>query len=156
MEYRKIIDVEFRDYSREVLEKSREWLTDPQIRELTSTANFDRESQEKWFEGLKTRKDYLIWSMWHVDKPIGAMGIKNLTEKEGEVFGYIGDKEYWGKTVGVQGLEYMVNYAKSIKLESLYAIVLKENINSYKLNRRLGFEKEKDIDEKTIRMRLYL
>lgn len=156
MEYRKIIDVEFRDYSHEMLEKSREWLTDPQIKELTSTADFDRESQEKWFESLKTRRDYLIWSVWHKDKPIAVVGIKHLTDKEGEVFGYIGDKEYWGKTVGIQGLEYAINYAKSIKLKSLYTIVLKENINSYKLNRRLGFEKEKDIDEKTIMMRLYL
>ncbi|WP_313380248.1 GNAT family N-acetyltransferase [Proteiniphilum saccharofermentans] len=156
MEYRKILELEFREFSREVLEKSWEWLNDPQIRALTSTPDFDRESQEKWFENLKNRKDYFIRSIWHKDKPIAVMGIKHLTGKDGEVFGYIGEKEYWGKTVGIQGLEFMVNYAKSLNLESLYATVLKENINSYKLNRRLGFEKEKDIDENTILMRLYL
>ncbi|MDD4632773.1 MAG: GNAT family N-acetyltransferase, partial [Proteiniphilum sp.] len=109
-----------------------------------------------WFESLKTRNDYYIRSVWYKDKPIGVMGIKHLTDKDGETFGYLGEKEYWGKTIGVQGLQYMIDYAKSIKLESLYAIVLKENINSYKLMRRLGFEKEKEIDENAIVMRLYL
>jgi RimJ/RimL family protein N-acetyltransferase len=84
------------------------------------------------------------------------MGIKHLTDTDGEVFGYLGEKEYWGKTIGVQGLQYMIDYAKSIKLESLYAIVLKENINSYKLMRRLGFDSVKDLDDKTLIMTRYL
>ncbi|MCE5206348.1 MAG: GNAT family N-acetyltransferase [Porphyromonadaceae bacterium] len=156
MEYRKFFEAEFREFNRDILEKSREWLNDPIIKELTSASEFDAESQERWFESLKTRNDYYIRSVWYKDKPIGVMGIKHLTDKDGETFGYLGEKEYWGKTIGVQGLQYMIDYAKSIKLESLYAIVLKENINSYKLMRRLGFETEKDIDEKTIVMRLYL
>lgn len=156
MEYRKIFNIEYRDFSREVLEKSWEWLNDPEIRKQTLTADFDRESQEKWFEGLKNRKDYYIKSVWHNNKPIGVMGLKHLTDKEGETFGYIGEKEYWGKVIGIQGMEFLINYARSIKLESLYSIVLKENISSYKLNRRFGFEKEKDIDERTVMMRLYL
>jgi RimJ/RimL family protein N-acetyltransferase len=156
MEYRKIFEAEFREFNRDILEKSWEWLNDPVIKELTSTSEFDAESQESWFESLKTRTDYYIRSVWYKDKPIGVMGIKHLTDKDGETFGYLGEKEYWGKTIGVQGLQYMIDYAKSIKLESLYAIVLKENINSYKLMRRLGFEKEKEIDENAIVMRLYL
>lgn len=156
MEYRKIVEAEFKEFTREVLEKSWEWLNDPQMRELTSTPEFDRESQAKWFEGLKNRKDYFIRSVWHKDKLIGVTGLKHLTDKEGETFGYIGEKEYWGKTVGIQGMEYLINYAKSIELESLYSVILKKNLSSYKLNRRLGFEKEKEIDENTILMRLYL
>lgn len=156
MEYRKIYAVEFKEFTREVLEKSWEWLNDPLIKEQTITAEFDREAQNKWFESLKTRKDYFIRSVNYKNKPIGVMGIKHLTDKDGEVFGYLGEKDYWGKTIGIQGLEFMINYAKAIKLESLYAIVLKENINSYRLMRRLSFEKERDIDEKTIILRLYL
>ncbi len=156
MEYRKIFAVEFKEFNREVLEKSWEWLNDPIIKELTSTSEFDPESQNKWFESLKTRKDYFIRSVCYQDKPIGVMGIKHLTDTDGEVFGYLGEKEYWGKTIGVQGLQYMIDYAKSIKLESLYAIVLKENINSYKLMRRLGFDSVRDLDDKTLIMTRYL
>lgn len=156
MEYRKIVDVEFREFTREVLEKTWEWLSDPEIKELTSTPDFDRESSEKWFESLKNRNDYIMRSMWHKDKLIGVFGLKNINGKEGETVGYIGEKEYWGKTIGVQALEYLIEYGRSIKLESLYSVVLKTNLSSYKLNRRLGFEKEGDKDEKHFLLRLYL
>lgn len=156
MEYRKIVEVEFRDFTRDVLEKSWEWLSDPQIKGMTNTPEIDRESSEKWFESLKTRNDYFIKSMWHKNKPISVMGLKNLNDKDGEAFGYIGEKEYWGKTVGVQGLEYLINYGRSIKLESIYSVILKTNLSSYKLHRRLGFEKVEDKDENNFMMKLYL
>lgn len=156
MEYRKIITIEFKDFTREVLEKSWEWLNDPLIKRQVFALDFDKETQEKWFESLKTKDDYFIKSMWHNGKPIAVMGIKHLTAKEGEVFGYIGEKEYWGKTVGVQGMDFLIDYGRSIQLESLYAIMLKENLNSYKLHCRMGFKIEKDVDEKTMMMRLSL
>lgn len=156
MEYRKIIEIEIKDFTRKVLEKSWEWLGDSQIKELTATPDFDRESSEKWFDSLKNRNDYFVKSIWHNNKPIAVMGLRNLKDKEGEAFGYIGEKEYWGKTVGVQGLEYLINYGKSINLESVYSIILKTNINSYKLHSRLGFAREEDKDENNIMMRLYL
>jgi len=156
MEYRKIIEIEFKDFTREVLEKSWEWLSDPQIKEQTSTPDFDRESSERWFESLKTRNDYFIKSMWHNNKPIGVVGLKHINGKDGETLGYIGEKEYWGKTIGIQAMEMLINYGRSIKLESIYSVILKTNLGSYKLNRRLGFVKEKDVDEIMITMRLYL
>lgn len=156
MEYRKLLEVEFKEFTREVLEKTWEWLNDPQMRELTATPEFDKESQEKWFESLKTRKDYFIRSCWYKDKVIGVVGLKHLTDKHGEIFGYLGEKEFWGKTIGVQGMEYIIDYARSINLECIYSVVLKSNISSYKLDLRLGFVKDKYIDENTIKMRLDL
>lgn len=155
MEYRKIIEIEIRDFTHDVLKKTWEWLDDPQIREQTSTPNFNRETSEKWFESLKTRKDYFIKSLWHNNKPIAVMGLKHLNAKDGETFGYIGEKEYWGKTIGVQGMEFLVNYGRSINLESIYSIIRKTNLSSYKLNRRLGFIQEGDKDEDNIIMRYY-
>ena len=84
------------------------------------------------------------------------MGLKRMNEKEAETLGYIGEKEYWGKSVGVQGMEYLVNHARALKLESLYSTILKSNLSSYKLNRRLGFEMEGYKDDNNIIMRLYL
>ena len=94
--------------------------------------------------------------MYYNDKPIGVFGLKNLNEIDGEAFGYIGEKEYWGKTVGVQALEYLINYGKSINLKSIYSVMLKANLHSYKLHRRLGFVNEGDKDENNIIMRLNL
>ncbi len=156
MEYRKIVEMEVRDFTRIVLEKSWEWLSDSEIKGLTATPNFDRDTSVKWFESLKSRNDYLVKAMYYNDKPIGVFGLKNLNEIDGEAFGYIGEKEYWGKTVGVQALEYLINYGKSINLKSIYSVMLKANLHSYKLHRRLGFVNEGDKDENNIIMRLNL
>ena len=156
MEYRKIVEIEVRDFTRIVLEKSWEWLSDSEIKGLTATPNFDRDTSVKWFESLKSRNDYLVKAMYYNDKPIGVFGLKNLNEIDGEAFGYIGEKEYWGKTVGVQALEYLINYGKSINLKSIYSVMLKTTLHSYKLHRRLGFVNEGDKDENNIIMRLNL
>lgn len=155
MENNNILKADFKDFTRVVLDKSLVWLNDPEIKKLTYSTGVDKELQEKWFKRLKNRKDYFIKSIWLNEKPIGAMGIKNMTDKDGEVFIYIGEKDYWGKTIGTQGLRYIINYAKSIKLESLYAYVLKDNIRSYKLIRRVGFEKVLSNNEETIKFRLH-
>ena len=156
MEYRKIVEVEFKDLTREVLEKTWEWLSDPQIKDLTAAPDLDKNSSVKWFEGLKDRKDYLIKVICYNSKPLGVVGLRNITGKDAEVFGYIGEKEYWGKTVGVQALEFAVYYGKLLNLESVYSVILKKNLSSYKLHRRLSFVNEGDKDENNITMRLHL
>lgn len=156
MEYRKIIDVEFREFDRRTLEKTWEWLNDPEIKDLTSTPDFDRESQEAWFQRLKGRDDYYIRSIWRDDEPIGVLGIKHLTPTDGEIWGYIGEKKYWGKAIGVEMMQHLLDYGKSQNLESIYAVILKRNVNSYKLHRRFGFEKEKDMEGERVMMRYYL
>lgn len=155
MECGKIIKIEIRDFTRVVLEKSWEWLNDPQLKRMMFVPDFNRASQEKWFESLPHKKDYFIKSIWCGVKPIGVIGLRHITQREAEVFGYIGEKEYWGKTIGVQGMQYLIEYARSIHLESLYAIMLRDNLVSYKLHRRLGFGREKDFENKMI-MRLHL
>jgi len=156
MENSEALKADFKEFTRVVLGKSLQWLNDPEITKRIYINGVDEESQEKWFKSLKKRRDYYIRSIWCKDKPIGALGIKSLTEKDGEVFIYIGEKEYWGKTIGIQGLRHIIDYAKSINLDSLYVRVLKDNIISYKLMRRVGFKEESSNDCITIKLRLYL
>lgn len=156
MEYRRIINVEFREFDRRTLEKTWEWLNDPEIKELTTTPDFDKESQEAWFQSLKGRDDYYIRSVWRDNDPIGAVGIKHITSTDGEIWGYIGEKEYWGKAVGIDMMQHLLDYARSRNLESVYSISLKTNLATYKINRRFGFEKEKELNGEKIVMRYYL
>lgn len=153
MEFRTIIKVEFKEFDRTTLEKSREWLMDPQIKELTITPTFERSAQEKWFIGLKDRDDYYIRSVWRDKVPIGVFGLKNITDYDGEIWGYIGEKKYWGKAIGFDMMVYIIEYAASHNLKSIYSIFLKSNLNSYKICRRFGFEVEKNIDNDKIQMR---
>ncbi|MFA7491964.1 MAG: GNAT family N-acetyltransferase [Proteiniphilum sp.] len=156
MEFRTVIDVQFKEFDQTVFEKSWIWLSDPEIKRLTGTPETDKDFREKWFNSLKERDDYYIRSVWRDDEPIGTAGIKHITATDGEAFLYIGEKKYWGKAVGLQMLQYIIDYGRSLGLSSLYALILKENINSIKLVSRFGFEKEKELDGEIIMMRCYL
>ncbi len=47
MEYRTIIEVQFKEYDRIILEKSWEWLNDPEIKRIMHAPEMDKESQER-------------------------------------------------------------------------------------------------------------
>lgn len=148
--------VTFREFTSEVLNMSWKWLNDPEIKELTLTPDLDRESQQSWFKSLQNKHDYFICSIWLNEEPIGVCGIKHLTSTDGEVWYYIGEKQFWGKGIGTQMMQYLIEYAELRDLESIYAKLLKENISSYKLCEKFNFKVEKQIDENLIIMRLCL
>lgn len=100
MEFRSIIDIHVREYDRIMLEKSWEWLNDPEIKQLTLTPEMKKESQDEWFQNLRNRKDYFIVGVWRNDEPIGVVGIKNIASSDGELFGYIGEKNTGAKVLG--------------------------------------------------------
>lgn len=156
MKYRSIIKVEFREFDRRVLDKTWEWLHDPEIKNLMYSPDMTRESQLKWFQSLKERNDYHVEAVWRNEDPIGVVGLKNITVDDAEIFGYIGEKEYWGKAIGMDMMQRVLYHARSRGLSSVYAQILKINRNSYKLHRRFGFDLESEVDDKTIKMRLHL
>ncbi|WP_352421219.1 GNAT family N-acetyltransferase [Proteiniphilum sp.] len=156
MTHKKNNHVSFRKYSQEVLDKSWKWLNDPEIKELTLTPDFDRESQQTWFLSLPDKSNYYIRSVWWNEKPIGAFGIKNITDTDGEVWYYIGVKKYWGKGIGSQMMQYLIEYARSQKLKSVYAKLHKTNTGSYKLCEKFGYKGEREIYNTIIIMRLFL
>ncbi len=156
MEFRRIIELEIKEMDEVALEKSWEWLNDPEIKRLTITPDFDRESQRKWYESLKTRTDYWVIVGWHNDQPIVIGGLKSINEKDAELFGYVGDKRYWGKAVAADVMSRIHDHGKSLGLESIYTILLKENRNSFRLNTRFGYKFEKNLDDERIMMRLLL
>lgn len=156
MEFRRIIDLEIREMDEVALEKSWEWLNDPEMKRLTITPDFDKQSQRKWYESLKSRTDYWIIVGWYEDQPIAIGGLKSINGKDAELFGYVGDKCFWGKGVAVDMMDKIHKHGKLIGLESIYTILLKENIRSFKLNSRFGYKFEKDLDEERMMMRLQL
>ena len=153
---RAIFELKFEEYSEAALEKSWEWLNDPEIKRLTATGDFDRTSQRIWFDNLKSKSDYFIRAVLIDDNVVGICGIKKITSEDGEVWGYIGEKEYWGKAIGLQYLSYLLDYAKSINLKSVYAFVIKTNYMSMRLLERSGFKKEEDVENDSVLLRLYL
>lgn len=139
-------EVSFVDYDQLFLTKSRTWLQDKEMKRLTMAADCTSEEQKKWFASLKARKDYLIWGLLADGRPIGACGLKHLTKNSGEYWGYIGDKNYWGKGIGSVMLRFIENQAINLKLSIIYLHVLADNIRAIKLYRKLGYiEKDSDV-----------
>lgn len=156
MEYRTIIKVQYKEYDRIILNKSWEWLTDPEIKRIMHTPEMSKESQEQWYRSLKGRKDYHIEGIWRDEEPIGVIGLKNITSNDAEIFGYIGEKKYWGKAIGLDMMQRMLDYGKVLGLKSIYAKIRKDNTSSIKLHHRFGFHEELKLSDEAIQMRILL
>lgn len=126
-------------YDEECLEKSWEWLNDPEIRFLTMTPEFSKADQRRFFNSLATRADYLIWAVSLDGKPIGAAGLKNHRESMAEYWGYIGEKALWGGGLGRSMLALVEQKGRSAGFSSLDLKVLAKNERALSLYRKCGY-----------------
>jgi RimJ/RimL family protein N-acetyltransferase len=124
------------------LELSWEWLNDKEIKILTNTPDFDRKQQRQWFETLKYKRDYLIWGIQFMDIKIGVCGLKNITNKECEYWGYIGNKDYWAIGLGRQMLQSMELKASELGTSRIWLKVIDSNIRAKSLYLNYGFSIE--------------
>lgn len=133
-------EIKFVEYNEIFLEKSWEWLNDKEIKFLTCTPDFTKEQQKKWFLSLKDKKDYFIKGVLYNDTPIGVVGLKNITNTDGEYWGYIGEKEYWNKGIGKDLINYISHYSCILNLKEIYLKVIKDNIRAIKLYQKMNFK----------------
>jgi len=136
--------VDFVKYDEFFLNNSWKWLNDDEIKMLTNTPNFSREQQKEWFLSLTKKKNYYIKGMLFEGKRIGVVGLKNISLIEGEYWGYIGEKEYWGKGIGRQMINYILGVAKAKNLQKLYLKVIDKNIRAISVYNTMGFKVVKD------------
>ena len=108
------------------------------------TPEFTREDQIEWFNSLKDKKDYLIWGIICNSIPIGVCGLKNIEKRMGEYWGYIGDKNYWGKGIGKIIMSSVINQAKILGLHRIYLKVSSSNHRAINLYKSIGFTISKD------------
>ncbi|MFN4285592.1 MAG: GNAT family N-acetyltransferase [Lacibacter sp.] len=121
------------------LEASWNWLQDEELRKLVDAPVITKEQQEIWFESLPQRLDYRIWGVLYNDQPVGVAGIKNIMNNTGEYWGYIGDKNYWGKGIGSVIIQCVIAEAHSLQLKQLTLKVLRTNQRAIQLYQKNGF-----------------
>ena len=127
-------------YDRTYLDLSWEWLRDPEIKALTLTPDFTREQQEAFFASLAGRDDYKIWGVASdAGEKIGAAGIKHIADAAGEVWWYIGERDYWGRGVGGQILTLCEDRARGLGIERLIMIAAADNERSVRAFEKMGF-----------------
>ncbi|WP_105699434.1 GNAT family N-acetyltransferase [Cronobacter dublinensis] len=126
-------------YDREFLELSWIWLQDPEIKKLTLTSDFTREQQRAFFNSLNDRKDYLIYGIQLGTKKIGVAGLKNIKNDVAEYWGYIGEKDLWGKGIGKFVIEEIERIANNLGIKKLYLKVSEFNPRAIKAYHKSGF-----------------
>lgn len=133
------------------LEASWNWLQDEELRKLVDAPVITKEQQQSWFESLPQRTDYRIWGVLYDGQPIGVTGIKNILGTTGEYWGYIGDKNFWGKGVGSAMMQLTIAAAESITLKLLTLKVVCSNQRAIQLYHKIGFV-ETEVNETHIYM----
>jgi RimJ/RimL family protein N-acetyltransferase len=129
------------DFNKKLLPLTKKWLEDEEIRRLTNTPVFSEISQLEWFRSLGGKTDYKIWSIKVNNIPVGACGLKNITPIDCEYWGYVGEKDYWGKGIGKKVLDIIEKKAKKLNLESIWLQVLENNERAISLYQKKGFTK---------------
>lgn len=135
-------------FDEEFLERSYEWLRDPEIARLTRTPSVDAASQRRWWEGLPGRTDYAVWGIRYDGVPVGAMGLKRIGVGGGaEYFMYIGDRAYWGRGIAQWAFGEIVEEVRSRGLRYVYGVTGKDNPRSLAVNFRNGFRVVEDRED---------
>lgn len=127
------------EYNQDFLDMSWDWLNDEELRYLTMTPFFSKEDQQVFFKNLPTRDNYFIKGIKYNDSPIGACGLKNISDGKAELWLYIGDKEYWGKGLGKKIMYLLEKEALSLNIRKIYLKVLKENRVAINLYEKLSY-----------------
>lgn len=138
--------VVFEDMNKDFLEKTWQWLHEPEVKFLTNSTDFGKEDQIKWYEKIKNSKEYKMWIILVDNIPVGAAGLKRITNNDAHVFWYIGEKKYWGKGFGNVIASEITKKAKQIGLVSIYAETIVENYRSINLLFKEGYKIEKYYD----------
>lgn len=133
------MNVEIVPFDTIFLDKSWLWLKDEEVKRLTNSPDFTKESQINWYNSLSQRKDFEIWGVKADGYPIGVCGLKGIIYNECEYWGYIGEKTYWGKGIGKTILQLMEEKAKEKGIKIIFLKVIKDNDRAYNLYIKSGY-----------------
>ena len=104
------------------------------------TPVFTREDQNKFFNSLPLRMDYLIWGVvLDAEEIVGATGLKNHRGTIAEYWGYIGEKKYWNKGFGRELVMAVEKKARDFGFNDLDLKVSATNTRAVSLYRGAGF-----------------
>jgi RimJ/RimL family protein N-acetyltransferase len=127
-------------FDRTFLDRSWDWLQDPELKRLTLTPDFTREDQRRFFESLPTRSHYRIWGvLLGSGEPIGAAGLKNMLDGTAEYWGYIGERSCWGRGFGRQMLGSVEQESRAMNLRKLTLRVGAGNLRAVRLYQAAGY-----------------
>lgn len=143
--------IEVRNYSRENLEKTYGWITDPDLRKpFLFSRNVTKESHLQWFDSISKSATEQIFSVYADGVHVGNLGLKNIdnNRQEAETWIYIGDSSFKGRGVAYEAyLKFFEQLHSERKINSLYCHIASFNTASQKLFLKLGFIRDHTFSE---------
>ncbi len=125
------------------------WVNDPEVYNFLSMYLPSMEAEEEaWIEMLYKNKDsnvVLMICLTEGDKPIGTMGLHNISFRDGTATtgSMIGEKDYWGKGYGTEAKMVLLNYAfNTLNLRKICSSVYSYNERSLKYSEKCGYTVE--------------
>lgn len=136
------------DYDTSYFNLSKVWLLDNNLSHLIHAGSLPSDEERKqWFASLKSRTDYLIWGVKYCGSPVGVCGLKKIANGQAEYWGYIGEKNLWGKGLGKTMMAEIFKKAKELELSRVYLRVRKYNPRAYKMYLKTGFVVDEENDD---------
>ena len=133
------------DYTEEYFNRSKDWLSDCELNHLIHAGPLPSDEERlTWFNSLPSRLDYLIWGVDYGGEPIGVCGFKHIVGGKAEYWGYIGEKNLWGKGLGKDLLDASFQKAQLFGINTIWLRVRKYNLRAINLYKRKGFSVEID------------
>ncbi|MCX5800452.1 MAG: GNAT family protein [Candidatus Eisenbacteria bacterium] len=139
--------VSLRALGAEDLERTLQWVNDPEVTRFTGTVFPVSGSEHQfWYQELlkdHTRRMFAI--MTSDGKHIGNIGVKNIdwVARNAEVLVYIGEADFRGKGYGTEAIAALSDFAfRRLNLHKLYARVFSYNERAAKSFEQCGFQGE--------------
>lgn len=121
------------------------WLNNPKVNkfigdELGKKTNLKK--QKEWFAEYQTDKNKIFFTVCDDSKPIGFMGLSNISKinRNADLFIAIGEDDYRGKGIGKIAMKWIIDYGfNKLKLHKINLGVIKDNTPAVNLYKSLGF-----------------
>ena len=124
-------------------EISWKWRNDEEVWKYTGSRpniSVTPEIEREWINKVLNQTSSRRFAITVDDKYVGNIQLTNITSENAEYHIFIGDKDYWGKGIGLSATQQIIRFAKNVlKLKQIYLYVKKENENAVKLYQRCGF-----------------
>lgn len=137
--------VSLRAFDRTHLEKTRQWVNDPELIRLLDRARPVSDLEhERWFTTLHERSDFVYFAIeTNFDKRhVGNVWLSGVDwrHRKAEVRILIGDMNTVGRGLGTEAIELISSYAfDRLNLHKLYAYVLAVNPRAQRAFEKAGF-----------------
>jgi len=136
------ISVILEDFAESHIEKTFEWVSDPDLqKDFLIRKNPTRESHLEYFKNVLRDATQQVFAIYAKNAHVGNCGLKNISDKNAELWIYIGEVLYRKKGVGREATSMLLRKGFEVfGLMQIYVHVAEFNTNARRLYDKLGFK----------------